>query len=242
MENTIDVFLTAQQAAGHDFSSSTVVVIDVLRATSVMTAALNNGAQCIYATAEVDQAKAINQSLCNGQALLGGERNALRIPGFDLDNSPLAYSRQVVEGRQIVMTTTNGTLAIANSSSARRMLLASLLNVDSVAKAILADEPRPVVIVCAGTEGTPTLEDNLCAAILADRLQYFGVYSLCPALEELRTEFSDNDTPLFDKYLESHHAQNLISKGFAPDVIFCSNIEANLKAVEYKNGKIVLCE
>lgn len=142
------------------------VVIDVLRATTVATTAMANGAAAIVTCSDIDQAKTL--AAANAPALLCGERGCRPIEGFDLGNSPTEYSPAVVARRTLVMTTTNGTRAVAASSAARRVFLGSFLNLSAVVRAI--ETSSIVHLVCAGTDGHVTGEDALLAGAIASLL------------------------------------------------------------------------
>jgi 2-phosphosulfolactate phosphatase len=147
------------------------VVVDVLRATTVMVYALAAGCEAIVPCAEIEEAKAIAASLPPGSALLAGERQGLPIPGFDLGNSPGDFTSEVCRGKTLVMTTTNGTRAILASLEAERIYIASFANLrttsDEIAVQFLKkDDGRAVHLVCSGTEGFISLEDSLLAGAL----------------------------------------------------------------------------
>lgn len=148
---------------------STVVVIDVLRASTTMTHALAAGAKRVIPCLDVDEARALRES-AGVDALLGGERGGLPIAGFDLGNSPAEYTPQAVRDRTVIFTTTNGTRALHAAQDARRVLIGSFVNAAAVVDA-LADTPE-VALVCAGTRGRITREDVLCAGLFADRLAH----------------------------------------------------------------------
>jgi 2-phosphosulfolactate phosphatase len=151
-----------------------VVVVDVLRATSVMVEALAAGCEAVIPCGEIDEAKAIAAALPTGTALLAGERLGLPIPGFDLGNSPGDFTPQVCRDKTVVITTTNGTRAILASMDAERLYVASFTNLRATSAEIRVqfqkDPRRSVHIVCAGTEGSISLEDSLLAGALACRL------------------------------------------------------------------------
>lgn len=153
------------------------VVIDVLRATTAMSHALAAGCEAVIPCLEVEEAKAVAASLPPGTALLGGERGGLPIPGFDLGNSPGDYTPERCRGKTLVITTTNGTRAILASLDADRVLIASFANLAATARELLrelnGDPPRPVHLVCAGTEGEISLEDTLFAGALYHAISYF---------------------------------------------------------------------
>ena len=143
------------------------VVLDVLRATTVMTHALANGCARVIPSLEIDEAFQVARGLPKGSALLGGERAGLPIEGFDLGNSPGDYTREKCLDRTLVMTTTNGTKAILASQDADRVLIGSFPNLSATLDALRTDG-RPIHVVCAGTEGHVSWEDTLLAgAILA---------------------------------------------------------------------------
>jgi 2-phosphosulfolactate phosphatase len=139
------------------------VVVDVMRATSTIAQALASGYQRVYCCREVEDALALREKL--GEGLLGGERNAVRIGGFDIGASP----REVLEprGETLIYSTTNGTRAVlAAASVCREVLLGSLLNLSAVAAAVEDD----CVIVCAGFQGRFALDDAYCAGRIVDLL------------------------------------------------------------------------
>ena len=138
----ISVIPTAQHAQGINFSGQTAVVIDVLRATSVITTALENGAREVIPVKTVEEAQNLYAQCDTAKTLRGGERNALKIEGFDLSNSPLEYKKKVVEGKTIILTTTNGTNAINNIIGADEVVLACFRNVAAVVEHVLERLPR----------------------------------------------------------------------------------------------------
>lgn len=145
------------------------VVIDVLRASTTMITALANGAVRVVPVADVDEARRIAADV-EPPVLLGGERGGLRLPGFDLGNSPLEYGPARVAGRTVVITTTNGTAALQASRGAREILVGAIVNRSAVAAAIrgLAGPGDAVHLVCAGTDGLVSAEDVLAAGAILD--------------------------------------------------------------------------
>src|SRR4051794_34353966 len=141
------------------------VVIDVLRASTMMVYALAAGCEAIIPCREIDEARRIAADLPRGRALLAGERQGLPIPGFDLGNSPGQCTPARCAGQTLVMTTTNGTRAVLACLEAERVLIASFVNQSATARAIRADG-RPVHLVCAGTDGAISFEDSLLAGAL----------------------------------------------------------------------------
>jgi 2-phosphosulfolactate phosphatase len=144
----------------------TAVVVDVLRATSTIAQALAAGYRRVFCCAEIDEARALRDRL--GEGVLAGERRATAVPGFDLGNSPREFLEP--RGETLILSTTNGTRAIvAAATNAETVLVGSLLNLEAVARAALAEE-TDVEIVCAGVEGRFTLDDAYCAGRIAELL------------------------------------------------------------------------
>jgi len=146
-----------------DLGRSVAVAFDVLRATSTMITALANGAAGIWPVRTIEEAWSLKEQ--RPDALMGGERHGERIEGFDLGNSPLEYGGNV-RGREIISTTTNGTIALRAVEHAAVVLAGSLLNVGAVAAHLAAEAPGEIVLVCAGTFRETALEDVLAAGML----------------------------------------------------------------------------
>lgn len=154
------------------------VVIDTLRFTSTACVALAAGAKGVTVVSDIEQARRAAAGCSAGAALLCGERACVRIPGFDLGNSPAEYIAGAVEHRELIFSTTNGTVAVEASQAASEVVLGSLLNRSALCQ-WLADLPQrlaggggPVEVwcVCAGTDGHVAWEDVLTAGAIIDRL------------------------------------------------------------------------
>jgi 2-phosphosulfolactate phosphatase len=166
----LETYFTPGELKHADLAGRVAVVLDVLRATSTMTEAIANGARSIIPVATVDEAVRLGQNLDRAATLLCGERQSQRIEGFDLGNSPAEFNAETVGGKVLVMRTTNGTVALLAATTARRVLVGSLLNLGAVARAV-ADDEGDCVILCAGRENQFALEDAVCAGLLALRIR-----------------------------------------------------------------------
>lgn len=160
----IDVYFTPDELQ-RGLNGRVAAVIDVLRATSTIVEAMANGARSVFPTATVEDAVRLAQSLGRSEVLLCGERRSRPIEGFDLGNSPLEFTRDVVADKHVVMATTNGTPALLTGGTADRCVVASFLNIQAAADALIAAE-LPIVILCAAREGRFSLDDALCAGAL----------------------------------------------------------------------------
>ncbi|MDH5590176.1 MAG: 2-phosphosulfolactate phosphatase [Gemmatimonadota bacterium] len=168
----VDVFFTPGEVEGARIPGSTVVVIDVVRATTTIVEALANGAWGIYPTSSTEDAVKLAGSLGREDTLLCGERKGLKIEGFDLGNSPADFRRDVVEGKRLVMSTTNGTVAIVRAQDAERLVVAAFTNLSAAAR--LVADSESLVVICAGSDGRFSLEDALCAGHLLTCLPGVG--------------------------------------------------------------------
>jgi 2-phosphosulfolactate phosphatase len=169
---TLDVHYLPQFVAEADLAGEVVVVIDQLRASSTICQALASGAADVTAFLEVGEAVRAAQQLRNHEAgaevLLGGERGGKRIDGFDLGNSPTEYTPDRVFGRRLFFTTTNGTMALRHTRLARRVLVGSALNLGRVVAELRGEQYAH--ILCAGTNGHVSRDDQLIAGAIAHGL------------------------------------------------------------------------
>jgi 2-phosphosulfolactate phosphatase len=164
---SLDVFLLPDLAAPDELAGRTVVVVDVLRATTTIIHALAAGATEVVPCLEVDEAQRI-AAQHPGAAVLGGERGGSKIPGFDLGNSPTEYTPAAVADKAVIFTTTNGTRAMDRCRRARRVLLGAFVNLSAICRELTAG--RQIAIVCAGTDGRVTREDTLFAGAVVHEL------------------------------------------------------------------------
>lgn len=237
----IQVVPTAQQGQDIDCNGKIVVVIDVLRATSVITTALDNGAQEVIPVRTVEEAQSLYATSDASKTLRGGERNALKIEGFDLSNSPLEYKKKVVEGKTVIITTTNGTNAINNVKGADEVVLACFRNVTAVVDHLVGLShrgSRDVVVVCAGTEGRFSLDDGLCAGMLIELLKQ-QIEVETDDLGLLVTQYyQQNKTNLLGALSSCFHLKRLFTLGFYDDIRFCLETNCVTTVPVVQNDKI----
>lgn len=199
-----------------ELRGKTVVLIDVLRATSVITTALNNGAREVIPKIEVKDAL----ELKNEKTLLGGERKALKIEGFDLSNSPLDYKESIIKGKTIIMSTTNGTKAIHHSLYADKIIIGCMLNGKAIGKHIY-EEGQNVAIVCAGTYGKFSLDDFICAGKIIFECLKLGEVELEDFAATAFMAYRDNRGHVLSYLSMASHYKYLISIGLEEDINYC---------------------
>lgn len=166
----IETWFTAAEVDPAAMHGRVAVVIDVIRATTVIVEALANGARAVYPTLATEDAVKLAHSLGREDTLLCGERKGLRVDGFDLGNSPREFDPRRVRGKRLVMSTTNGTRAFLAASGASRILTAAFLNLSAVARQLLDTAPPALALICAGKENRFAIDDAICAGLLVERL------------------------------------------------------------------------
>lgn len=194
------------------------VVLDVLRATSVMVQALDSGAESIRPCLEIADAQALAAELPAGSAVLAGERLGLPIEGFDFGNSPGAFTRESVGGKTVVMTTTNGTKAILAALDAEVVYIAAFLNLASTVRRLRA-EKRPVHLVGSGTNGLVSWEDSLLAGAIVQGLA--GTHAPIGNDEALLTAAAWNgrgDTDPYAVLARGYGGRRVTEIGLTPDI------------------------
>ena len=221
------------------------VVIDVLRASSSMVMALNNGASEIRLVATPEEAREVAATLTPGSYLLGGERGGVCIEGFDLGNSPREYTRQRVAGKILVFTTTNGTEAVrACAELGAAIWIGGLINAPAIARVISACGVD-IVLVCAGTEGTAGRDDAYAAGAIAECIYRGGTHQLDDSAAIAMGFYREEDDsgkrpPAGDVLRASQGGRNLIELGLGNDIADCDGSRGCFDITpHFDNGKIV---
>lgn len=225
-----------------DLRDTAVVVIDVLRATTTIAYALRNGARSVVPCEEPQDALALRERIGARHVVLGGERNSIRITGFDLDNSPASYTRERVEGKTVAFTTTNGTRALgrAMQASAPVILCGAFVNLSAIVQHVQRMHPPRVLLACAGSEGALTLEDVLAAGAIALRLQKYDPHvELSDGAKAAALAYGGAAQDLHAAIASSDHAQSLMRAGFAGDIGLAAQIDAAAVLPVLENGEIV---
>jgi 2-phosphosulfolactate phosphatase len=163
---TIEVCLTPALIHLHDLNNATVVVIDILRATSSMCVAFTQGVKSIVPVAKVEESLAYKEK----GFLIGAERDGEMLEGFDIGNSPFSYMNEKVVGRDIALTTTNGTQAIAAAKNAKQIVVGSFLNLDTLCD-WLSQQEGNIVLLCSGWKNSVNMEDTLFAGAVVSQMR-----------------------------------------------------------------------
>jgi len=234
----IEVVPTWQSLNPRQVEGRVGVVIDVLRATTTITAALANGCRAVCPVSTIREARSLYAGPAKKEIVLGGERKGERIPGFAHGNSPLEYTRDVVAGRVLVLTTSNGTKALRKSAPAVDVIVMALVNAGAVA-GYLAGQQRDVVVVCAGTKGSLSLEDTLAAGALLDALEQTGVKIAANDLALAAVQvFRVNRGNLKEAISRSINGRNLIRINHETDISFCASLDRFALVPVFANGRV----
>jgi 2-phosphosulfolactate phosphatase len=194
-----------------------VVVIDVLRATSAIVTALANGAKSMIPVATVEEAKALQTQ----GYLAAAERNGEMLKGFDFGNSPLSYLSKAIKDKQIAISTTNGTQAIAVAKDAKQIIIGSFLNAKAIVS-YLCEQNRPVIFLCAGWKNKFNLEDTLFAGHIATELLKSNLFETDCDSTLAATVLYTHAAPDITGFLsESSHRKRLSHLHLEEDISFC---------------------
>jgi 2-phosphosulfolactate phosphatase len=223
-DRDVEVHLLPALAPPGCLAGGIAVVIDVLRATTTIIQALAAGCTAVRPCAEVDEARELADGLPAGKVLLAGERGGLPLSGFDLGNSPREYTAAVCSGTTLVLTTTNGTRALLRAAEAERVLVAGFVNYSAVCEQLRQDA-RPVHIVCAGTDGTVTLEDTLLAGALVDFLCEVGEVRLNDAGRLAWDCFENHGRVLLGALQVSRGGTQLRELGYDDDIQAAAKVD-----------------
>lgn len=242
----IAVYFTPLGLTPAAVSGKPVIVLDILRATTTIVAAIANGARAVLPTASSDEALKVAQNIERGDRLLCGERRCIRIDGFDLGNSPLEMTRDVVAGKTLIVCTTNGTPALLAAEAGRPVIVGAVTNFSAVVEAAreAAAEPDELVIICSGKEKFFALEDAYVAgryvqAMLAGKSRAKNAHQLndgaIASVELVRRYGTDWKKPL----LESAAARDLLALKFKTDVMAAAEMDTHHVVPVYKDRRVL---
>lgn len=234
----IEVLFIIHEKFEDYFYNKSVVVIDVLRATSTIITALANGAKSIIPAPSVEEAMKIAKNLERSTYLLCGERNTKIIDGFDLGNSPLEYTEEKIKDKKLIFTSTNGTKIFDYLKHSKNVLIASILNAPVVVEKMryLDDE---WTIICAGRNGFFDESDAIGAGMLLDLL--ISINEKVELNDEGRTSlliYQKSKNNLSESLKQTDHGKILIANGFEKDIEFISIIGKFSINATYANNNI----
>ncbi len=218
----------------YSVEDKSVVVVDILRATSSMTTAFAHGIESIYPVAKLEDCRVMKAK----GYLIAGERDGEKVPDFDLGNSPFEYMAENLKGKQIAFTTTNGTQAIAKSIGAKEIIIGAFLNISAVADHLIKSN-NDILIVCAGWKGKVNLEDTVFAGALVEKLK--NKFSLaCDAPLAAQHLYNSAKSNLVKFLSESSHVKRLNKLNIHEDMEFCLTTDKYFIVPVLKDGALTV--
>jgi 2-phosphosulfolactate phosphatase len=238
----IDVQLIPSPPDPKILSNRAVVVIDVLRATSVIVYALSQGAREIIPVATVEEAFQMAKTFPKGTTLLGGERGSRKIEGFDLGNSPMEYVAEKVRDNRLILTTTNGTRAFYFVSSGGKVLVGSFFNIGATTQRCL-ELNKDLLIFLSGDRGKFSLEDTVCGGMLIDLIIKKGGsrITLTDASHSALFLYQRFEANLLGALHLSQHGKELFDLGAGEDLNFCAQTDITEIVPVFREGVIRVC-
>jgi len=212
---------------------SIAVVIDIFRASSSICYGIHNGASAIIPVSTIEEC----QSFKDKGYLLAAERNGAVVEGFDFGNSPFSYTAEKVQGKTIVLTTTNGTHSIQLSKNAKKVIIGSFLNLSAICN-WLTEQNESIVLVCAGWKENFSLEDALYAGAVVEKLQdHFSIYDDGAIASLDLYQYAKADLPRYLK--KSSHSERLKKLHIEKDIAFCLKFDILNTIPVLKDGKLI---
>ena len=237
----IDVVLTPLALSDDALKGRRVVMVDVLRASTTIATALANGARAIIPATDTGEAGRLAATLDPDWSLLGGERDGKPVAGFGAGNSPAEYGRDAVESKTVVLTTTNGTRALAKAKSSAAVAVGGFVNAASAVR-FLADgleSEQPGTVLCAGWRGRVSLEDTLCAGMLVSRLVSATQAAALPDSAKMAYALYQGSRDDIGRAVRgTEHARRLVELGFEGDLARCSAVDTLAVLPLLRDGRL----
>ncbi|MEI8135059.1 MAG: 2-phosphosulfolactate phosphatase [bacterium] len=225
----VQVYFSPNSLDEIDLRDKTIVVIDVLRASTTITFAMNAGAREVIPVSSVDQAMKIVGNLFSTLTMLCGERGGKRIEGFKLGNSPSEYTPEVVSGKSLILTTTNGAVALTKAKYAHHCFVGSFVNLSAVVTTLLALpdlDKTGLTLICSGREGDFSLEDAVCAGMMLSKLsEAMPNIDLTDSARTVLAIYKEYGNDILGTLQSSDHGKYLTSIGFANDILTASELD-----------------
>lgn len=222
----VELHFTPHQIDELALRDKTVVVIDVLRASTSIATALYNGAKEIIPVTSVERAVKISGNLFGDHVLRGGERNGRMIEGFNLGNSPSDYSEEKIRSKAIIFSSTNGSFAIEKARFARNVAIGGFVNITLVVQ-FIKQLKQDFVILCSGNNGMFSLEDSVCAGMLVHKLVEENDIKLALSDAAIAASmlYKGYARSLLKMVKNSEHGKYLAGIGFADDLPVCAGVD-----------------
>jgi 2-phosphosulfolactate phosphatase len=238
-----DLFLVPGPVGEQRMTGKTLVMIDILRASTTICQALKSGARAIIPVVEPGEATEMRSKIGVDITVLGGERKGIKIDGFDLGNSPLEYTEDKVKGKTVVLTTSNGTRGYNRAALSKLLITGALVNISAVTRKV-SQAGQDVVILCAGQDGDFSIEDTLCGGMLLHKLLTDAKMELelNDAAELALLLYRSNSRALRQTIARGEHGRYLTKIGFGSDVEMATEVDSIPVLPISRESRIILDE
>ncbi len=238
-----DLYMVPGPLKEKGLTDKTLVVIDILRASTTICCALKAGAKSVIPISEPGEAAELRTKIGIGNSLLCGERNGVKIENFDLGNSPLEYTEEVVAGKDIILTTSNGTRVYSRAASSCTIITGAIVNISAVAS-MVAREGKELAILCAGEMGHFSIEDTICGGMLIHKLLTDEKLSLelNDAASLALLLYRSNSRALKETISQGEHGRFLKKIGFGKDVELAAQADSIPVRPILRDSRIILYE
>ncbi|MBC2458629.1 2-phosphosulfolactate phosphatase family protein [Clostridium beijerinckii] len=233
----IDIIISADDIKESKIKDKIVVVIDMFRATSVIITALNNGCKEVIPYLTIEETLEEARKLGREDYILGGERRAVKIDGFDLSNSPLEYTKNNVENKTVFLTTTNGTKTLTKSKSAKRILIGAMINAKAVANSLMKIN-EDVVIINAGTNGNFSMDDYICSGYIINEILKDDKSIELTDIARTANIIYEENVDIMSYVKQATHYSVMKSLELDNDIEYCVKKSIVNIVPEYKNDRI----
>lgn len=236
----VQLFLTPYPLQRIDLQDKTVVVIDVLRSSTSICAALSSGARGVIPTAEPGESAELMSKLGADNVVLAGEREGVKIVNFQHGNSPAEFTAEIVKDKNVILCTTNGTGVFGKADTAAHVVSGGIVNISRVCSAVV-EWHKDLVIVCSGRQGGFSIEDTLCGGMMIDKLnrEHACDVMLDDAASLAQLLFREMGSSLGQAVAKGEHGRFLASLGLADDIEICTAIDSIPVLPVLHDGRLV---
>jgi 2-phosphosulfolactate phosphatase len=238
-----ELFLIPNPVSEDRLAGRTIIMIDILRASTTICQSLQSGARAVIPVERPGEAAELRTKIGIEDTILGGERHGLKIENFDLGNSPMEYTSDRVKGKVVILTTSNGTQAYARAGASQLIITGALVNISKVVKKV-AEAGQDLVIICAGDDGDFSIEDTLCGGMLLHKLitEENIKLDLNDAASLATLLYRTNSRSLKKTIARGEHGRLLTEIGFGHDVDTATETDTIPVLPVFRERRIVLDE
>lgn len=233
----IDIIISGDDIKESKIENKIVIVIDMFRATSVIVTALNNGCTEVIPFLTIEETLKKAEEIKRENCILGGERKTVKIEGFDVSNSPLEYTKELVNKKSILMTTTNGTKTLTRCLKANKIFIAAMINGKAVAEKLF-EIGEDIVIINSGTDGHFSMDDFICSGYIINEIMKKTSKLYLTDIAKTAHKIYKSNEDIISYVKDAMHYSIMKSLELDRDIAYCTKKSIIDIVPEYKNFKI----